>query len=103
MPNGKTYTYIVEQTEIVDSDDELRIPIIEGKHLILATCYPFYYSGHAPKQFVVGNITVPDKDIKIAGRSTGSEEDPDEYAEVEEVFNAFQDDPKIQDLKEEKK
>ena len=34
----------------------------------------------APKQFVVGNITVPDKDIKIAGRSTGSEEDPDEYA-----------------------
>ena len=53
MPNGKTYTYIVEQTEIVDSDDELRIPIIEGKHLILATCYPFYYSGHAPKQFVV--------------------------------------------------
>lgn len=53
MPNGKTYTYIVEQTEILDSDDELRIPIIEGKHLILVTCYPFYYSGHAPKQFVV--------------------------------------------------
>ena len=52
MPNGKTYTYIVEQTEILDSDDELRIPIIEGKHLILVTCYPFYYSGHAPKQFV---------------------------------------------------
>ena len=53
MPNGTTYTYIVEQTEILDSDDELRIPIIEGKHLILVTCYPFYYSGHAPKQFVV--------------------------------------------------
>ena len=53
MPNGKTYTYIVEQTEILDSDAELRIPIIEGKHLILVTCYPFYYSGHAPKQFVV--------------------------------------------------
>lgn len=52
MPNGKTYTYIVEQTEILDSDNELRIPIIEGKHLILVTCYPFYYSGHAPKQFV---------------------------------------------------
>lgn len=52
MPNGTTYTYIVEQTEILDSDDELRIPIIEGKHLILVTCYPFYYSGHAPKQFV---------------------------------------------------
>lgn len=27
-------------------------------------------------------------------------EDPDEYAEVEEVFNAYQDDPKIQEIKE---
>ena len=53
MPNGKSYTYIVEQTEILDGDQELRIPVIEGKHLILMTCYPFYYSGHAPKQFVV--------------------------------------------------
>ena len=53
MPNGKTYTYIVEQTEILDGDQEMRIPVIEGKHLILMTCYPFYYSGHAPKQFVV--------------------------------------------------
>lgn len=33
-----------------------------------------------PKRFTVGNITVPDKDVKIAGRSTGSEEDPDAYA-----------------------
>ena len=32
------------------------------------------------KQFTVGNITVPDKDIKIAGKSTGTEEDPDAYA-----------------------
>ena len=53
MPNGKFYTYIVEQTEILGGDQELRIPVIEGKHLILVTCYPFYYSGHAPKQFVV--------------------------------------------------
>ena len=29
-------------------------------------------------------------------------EDPDEYAEVEEVFNALQEDPKIQELKEDK-
>ena len=26
-------------------------------------------------------------------------EDPDEYAEVEEVFNAYEDDPKIQEIK----
>lgn len=53
MPDGKIYTYVVEQTEILESNDELRIPTIEGKHLILMTCYPFYYSGHAPKKFVV--------------------------------------------------
>ena len=29
-------------------------------------------------------------------------EDPDEFAEVEEVFNAFEEDPKIQELKEDK-
>ena len=28
-------------------------------------------------------------------------EDPDEYAEVEEVFNAYQEDPKIQEYKDE--
>ena len=27
-------------------------------------------------------------------------EDPDEYAEVEEVFNAYQEDPKIQEIKD---
>lgn len=53
MPDGKTYTYIIESTEILDTDEDLRIPTIEGKHLMLTTCYPFYYSGHAPKKYVV--------------------------------------------------
>lgn len=53
MPNGKTYTYAIESTEILESDEDLRIPTIEGKHLMLTTCYPFYYTGHAPKKFVV--------------------------------------------------
>ena len=53
MPDGKTYTYIIESTEILETDEDLRIPTIEGKHLMLTTCYPFYYSGHAPKKYVV--------------------------------------------------
>lgn len=53
MPNGKTYTYMIESTEILESDEDLRIPTIEGKHLMLTTCYPFYYTGHAPKKYVV--------------------------------------------------
>ena len=53
MPDGKTYTYVIESTEILESDEELRIPTISGKHLMLTTCYPFYYTGHAPKKYVV--------------------------------------------------
>ena len=52
-PDGSVYTYITESTEILESDEELRIPAIEGKHLMLTTCYPFYYTGHAPKKYVV--------------------------------------------------
>lgn len=68
MPDGKTYTYVVEQTEVLENNEDLRIPTIEGKHLILMTCYPFYYSGHAPKKFIVTcslqePITMPDNDI----------------------------------------
>lgn len=51
--NGKIYSYVVEKTEILDTDTAMRIPTIEGKHMILMTCYPFYYTGHAPQKFVV--------------------------------------------------
>lgn len=51
--NGKVYTYVVEKTEILDTDTAMRIPTIEGKHMILMTCYPFYYTGHAPQKYVV--------------------------------------------------
>ena len=53
MPNGTVYTYVIESTEILESNEDLRIPTIEGKHLMLTTCYPFYYTGHAPKKLIV--------------------------------------------------
>ncbi len=53
MPDGSVYTYVIESMEILESSEDLRIPTIEGKHLMLTTCYPFYYTGHAPKKFVV--------------------------------------------------
>lgn len=53
MPNGTAYTYVIESTEILESGEDFRIPTIEGKHLLLTTCYPFYYTGHAPKKFVI--------------------------------------------------
>ena len=53
MPDGKVYTYVVDKTEILSTDEAMRIPTIDGKHMILMTCYPFYYTGHAPQKFVV--------------------------------------------------
>jgi len=53
MPDGSVYTYVIESMEILESDEDLRIPTISGQHLMLTTCYPFYYTGHAPKKFVV--------------------------------------------------
>ncbi len=53
MPNGTAYTYVIESMEILESNEDLRIPTIEGKHLMLTTCYPFYYTGHAPKKLIV--------------------------------------------------
>lgn len=51
--DGKKVAYTVESIEILESETELRIPLISGKHLMLTTCYPFYYTGHAPKKYVV--------------------------------------------------
>lgn len=51
--DGTAYTYIVETIEILDNEADLRIPTLSGSHLMLTTCYPFRYSGHAPQKFVV--------------------------------------------------
>ena len=51
--DGKEYRYVIESIEILDSETELKIPLISGKHLLLTTCYPFYYTGHAPQKYVV--------------------------------------------------
>lgn len=48
-----SYTYVVDTIRIMDADEELTIPTMEGKHLMLSTCYPFYYSGKAPQKYVV--------------------------------------------------
>ncbi len=53
MPDGTVYTYVIESMEILESTEDLRIPTIEGKHMMLTTCYPFYYTGHAPKKLIV--------------------------------------------------
>ena len=53
LNDGTRIRYFVESIRILESDEELLIPMIDGKHMILVTCYPFYYTGHAPQKCVV--------------------------------------------------
>ena len=59
------------------------------------TKYVFFYDTEDPEENVVAMRYVGDLD---KGELEPIEDD-EEYDEVEEVFNAWQDDPKIQDLK----
>lgn len=56
------------------------------------TSYVFFYSEDNPEEVFAVRYKENGELEEI--------EDPDEYAEVEEVFNAYQDDPKIQEAKE---
>lgn len=51
--NGSEYTYSVSVIEIVNSDNELRFNAHNGSTLVLVSCYPFRYTGHAPQKIVV--------------------------------------------------
>ncbi len=51
--DGATYTYTVSDVTIYESTSDLRLPTVDGKTLVLVTCYPFQYSGHAPGKCVV--------------------------------------------------
>lgn len=51
--DGAAYTYTVSDITIYESTDDLRLPTVDGRTLVLVTCYPFRYSGHAPGKCVV--------------------------------------------------
>ncbi len=51
--DGADYTYTVSDVMIYESTADLRLPTVDGKTLVLVTCYPFRYSGHAPDKCVV--------------------------------------------------
>ena len=85
-------------------DPEKQITVIDGEgkeHLMQVL---FTYDNEERKASYVFFYDVDAEDEVYAMRYTDKGElleieDPDEYAEVEEVFNAYQDDPKIQEAK----
>ena len=51
-----TTTCSVDQIEIVTPDDVSVLAPRAGPSVTLVTCYPFYYSGDAPRRFIVHGI-----------------------------------------------
>lgn len=51
--DGIAYTYTVSDIVIYESTSDWRLPTLGGSTLVLVTCYPFRYSGHAPGKYMV--------------------------------------------------
>lgn len=51
--DGIAYTYTVSNVAIYESTSDWRLPTLDGSTLVLVTCYPFRYSGHAPGKYMV--------------------------------------------------
>ena len=45
--------YTVSDVAIYESTSDWRLPTLDGSTLVLVTCYPFRYSGHAPGKYQV--------------------------------------------------
>jgi sortase A len=50
---AKSYSYRVEGMRIVNSDDVSVLASDGRPRLTMITCYPFYYTGDAPKRYIV--------------------------------------------------
>lgn len=51
--DNSTATYIVEDIQIFEHTADWTLPDVEGDVLVIATCYPFHYTGNAPGKFQV--------------------------------------------------
>ena len=51
--DGIACTYAVSDIAIYESTSDWRLPTLDGSTLVLVTCYPFRYSGHAPGKYMV--------------------------------------------------
>ena len=53
MPDGTVYTYTVMSIQIYENMADILLPTVDGKTLVLVTCYPFRYSGTAPQKTMI--------------------------------------------------
>lgn len=50
---GISCSYMVTDIEVIEDDSALNFKSLTGSNLVLVTCYPFHYTGYAPKKLVV--------------------------------------------------
>lgn len=58
MKDKTVYTYTVSDIKIYETTAEFKLPATDGKTLVLATCYPFRYSGNAPGKYVITAVII---------------------------------------------
>ena len=91
-PKNETQMVVVDN----DNKEHLMQILFTSENEERGAQYVFFYDTEDPEE----NVIV----MRYVGELDNGElipiEDDEEYDEVEEVFNAWQDDPKIQELKE---
>lgn len=58
LTHDHAYRYRVTRVAIVDPEDASLLRRTAEPAVTLVTCYPFYFSGHAPQRFVVRGVLV---------------------------------------------
>jgi sortase A len=69
---GKSETYVVNQTRLVDPRDVSVLKPTHQPSLTLVTCFPFYFIGSAPQRFIVqASLKEPDQVHHDVGPDSG--------------------------------
>jgi len=53
LSNQNFYVYTVYDIKIVENDSTLKFSAYNDSNIALISCYPFYYTGHAPNKIIV--------------------------------------------------
>ena len=88
---------------MVNIDKQITIVDEEGKEHLMQVLFTYDNEERKTSYVFFYDEKNPDEVFAMRYNDNGELEeieDSDEYAEVEEVFNAYNDDPKIQEIKE---
>lgn len=56
LSNQNFYVYTVYDIKIVENDSTLKFSAYNDSNIALISCYPFYYTGHAPNKIIVYGV-----------------------------------------------